>query len=250
MILREPAPVRIGLPRLAPNGASLVFTRQAHESAAPELMWMPTTVGASPREVTPFGVFGRFVDRPDAAPLLVVTVPGVEGATEAPESDTPPSEEEQLFDDLLSLDAGLTPGVLATVLGVQPILTLMLVERRANLLRLLGLLLALGGLTLVVLDSLLAARFSMKRWPSSALSGRTERPVTSATASSPSAQRIWSSAEGIGASVINSIMAASRKASASREMTSAPVSSRKGSATILPSISTSFCAWIGKACSR
>ncbi|MAQ16154.1 MAG: hypothetical protein CMN30_15355 [Sandaracinus sp.] len=105
VILREPAPVRIGLPRLAPNGASLVFTRQAHESAAPELMWMPTTVGASPREVTPFGVFGRFVDRPDAAPLLVVTVPGVEGATEAPESDTPPSEEEQLFDDLLSLDA-------------------------------------------------------------------------------------------------------------------------------------------------
>ena len=57
---------------------------------------------------------------------------------------------------LLSLDAGLTPGVLATVLGVQPILTLMLVERRANLLRVLGLLLALGGLTLVVL----AARFS------------------------------------------------------------------------------------------
>lgn len=62
---------------------------------------------------------------------------------------------------LLSLDAGLTPGVLATVLGVQPILTLMLVERRANLLRLMGLLLALGGLTLVVLDSLLAARFSL-----------------------------------------------------------------------------------------
>jgi len=31
---------------------------------------------------------------------------------------------------------------------------------------------------------------------------------------------------------------------------SAPVSSRKGSATMLPSISTSFCAWIGKACSR
>lgn len=62
---------------------------------------------------------------------------------------------------LLSLDAGLTPGVLATVLGVQPILTLMLVERRANLLRVLGLLLALGGLTLVVLDSLLAARFSL-----------------------------------------------------------------------------------------
>ena len=62
---------------------------------------------------------------------------------------------------LLSLDAGLTPGVLATVLGVQPILTLMLLERRASGLRVAGLLLALGGLTLVVLDSLLAARFSM-----------------------------------------------------------------------------------------
>ena len=36
---------------------------------------------------------------------------------------------------LLSLDAGLTPGVLATVLGVQPILTLMLLERRASVLR-------------------------------------------------------------------------------------------------------------------
>ena len=61
---------------------------------------------------------------------------------------------------LLSLDAGLTPGVLATVLGVQPILTLMLLERRASWLRVAGLFLALGGLTLVVLDSLLAARFS------------------------------------------------------------------------------------------
>ncbi|MEH6566817.1 MAG: DMT family transporter [Halopseudomonas sp.] len=62
---------------------------------------------------------------------------------------------------LLSLDAGLTPGVLATVLGVQPILTLMLLERRASLLRVLGLVIALGGLTLVVLDSLLAARFTL-----------------------------------------------------------------------------------------
>jgi drug/metabolite transporter (DMT)-like permease len=62
---------------------------------------------------------------------------------------------------LLSLDQGITPGVLATVLGVQPILTLMLVERRVSWLRLGGLLLALGGLTLVVLESLLAARFSV-----------------------------------------------------------------------------------------
>ena len=50
---------------------------------------------------------------------------------------------------------------LATVLGVQPILTLLLVERRVSWLRLSGLLLALGGLALVVLESLLAARFSL-----------------------------------------------------------------------------------------
>jgi drug/metabolite transporter (DMT)-like permease len=62
---------------------------------------------------------------------------------------------------LLSLDQGITPGVLATVLGVQPILTLLLVERRVSWLRLSGLLLALSGLTLVVLESLLAARFSL-----------------------------------------------------------------------------------------
>ncbi|WP_022960787.1 DMT family transporter [Halopseudomonas pelagia] len=62
---------------------------------------------------------------------------------------------------LLSLDQGITPGVLATVLGVQPILTLLLVERRVSWLRLGGLLLALGGLTLVVLESLRAARFSV-----------------------------------------------------------------------------------------
>ncbi|PCD00530.1 DMT family transporter [Halopseudomonas pelagia] len=62
---------------------------------------------------------------------------------------------------LLSLDQGITPGVLATVLGVQPILTLLLVERRVSWMRIAGLLLALGGLTLVVLESLLAARFSL-----------------------------------------------------------------------------------------
>jgi hypothetical protein len=32
---------------------------------------------------------------------------------------------------LLALDHGITPGVLATVLGVQPILTLLLVEPAA-----------------------------------------------------------------------------------------------------------------------
>ncbi|CAG9171657.1 DMT family transporter [Cupriavidus respiraculi] len=51
---------------------------------------------------------------------------------------------------LLALDHGVTPGVLATVLGAQPILTLLLVERRFSLARLGGLALAMTGLVLVV----------------------------------------------------------------------------------------------------
>ncbi|MBB2494556.1 DMT family transporter [Aquipseudomonas ullengensis] len=62
---------------------------------------------------------------------------------------------------LLALDHGITPGVLATVLGVQPILTLMLLERRASLPRLLGLGLALLGLVLVVWQSIALARVSV-----------------------------------------------------------------------------------------
>lgn len=52
--------------------------------------------------------------------------------------------------------------MLATLLGVQPILTLMLLERRFAALRLAGLALALGGLVLVVWQSIGLARFS---WP-------------------------------------------------------------------------------------
>lgn len=58
---------------------------------------------------------------------------------------------------MLALAKGITPGVLATVLGVQPILTLMLLERRASPLRLLGLLLALAGLATIVAESLLGS---------------------------------------------------------------------------------------------
>lgn len=61
---------------------------------------------------------------------------------------------------LLALDNGITPGVLATLLGVQPILTLLVLERRFPASRLLGLGLALTGLVLVVLQSLLKADFS------------------------------------------------------------------------------------------
>jgi drug/metabolite transporter (DMT)-like permease len=62
---------------------------------------------------------------------------------------------------LLALDHGVTPGALATLLGVQPILTVLLTERRVTALRLIGLLCALGGLALVVSDGLLAARFNI-----------------------------------------------------------------------------------------
>ena len=61
---------------------------------------------------------------------------------------------------LLALDHGVTPGVLATLLGAQPLLTLVATERPLSRRRIAGLLLALGGLALVVLDSLLAARFT------------------------------------------------------------------------------------------
>jgi drug/metabolite transporter (DMT)-like permease len=53
---------------------------------------------------------------------------------------------------LLSLDHGITPGVLATILGAQPILTLFITERRFAPHRLFGLVLALVGLYLVALQ--------------------------------------------------------------------------------------------------
>ncbi|HYE41342.1 MAG TPA: DMT family transporter [Ramlibacter sp.] len=61
---------------------------------------------------------------------------------------------------LLALDLGLTPGLLATLLGVQPIATLLLTERPLRRSRLAGLALALAGLVVLVLESLLAARVS------------------------------------------------------------------------------------------
>lgn len=55
---------------------------------------------------------------------------------------------------------GITPGLLATLLGIQPILTLLLTERRFSAWRLSGLLLALGGLMLVVYQSLILTGLS------------------------------------------------------------------------------------------
>ncbi len=62
---------------------------------------------------------------------------------------------------MLALAKGVTPGVLATVLGVQPILTLLLLERRASRLRMLGLLLAMAGLVIIVADGLLGSAISL-----------------------------------------------------------------------------------------
>jgi len=63
---------------------------------------------------------------------------------------------------------GVTPGLLATLLGIQPILTLLLTERRFSTWRLLGLLLSLAGLLLslaglmlVVYQSLMQAKLSI-----------------------------------------------------------------------------------------
>jgi drug/metabolite transporter (DMT)-like permease len=63
---------------------------------------------------------------------------------------------------LLALDNGITPGALATLLGVQPILTIFLTERRVTGARLFGLTCALAGLALVVSDGLVSMRFDLK----------------------------------------------------------------------------------------
>ncbi len=60
----------------------------------------------------------------------------------------------------LALENGITPGVLATVMGVQPLLTLLFVERRLSIPRVAGLMLALCGLTMVVAQGFVGVRFS------------------------------------------------------------------------------------------
>lgn len=61
-----------------------------------------------------------------------------------------------------SMFKGITPGMLAAVLGVQPVLTLLLLEPRGiTPQRLGGLLLALGGLVMVVWQSLLSTSFNV-----------------------------------------------------------------------------------------
>jgi drug/metabolite transporter (DMT)-like permease len=56
---------------------------------------------------------------------------------------------------------GVTPGLIATIMGIQPILTLCVVERRLQGRRLLGLLIALTGLILLVWRSLAASQMAI-----------------------------------------------------------------------------------------
>lgn len=51
---------------------------------------------------------------------------------------------------LLALDLKVTPGMMATIMGVQPILTVVLMERRRSWRRMFGLTLGLAGLIMVV----------------------------------------------------------------------------------------------------
>lgn len=89
---------------------------------------------------------GRWLPRPGSAPQVALT--GLVLAAGY-----------SLF-YLLALDGGVTPGLLATLLGLQPVLTLVATERPLRPRRLGGLALALAGLVLVVLQSLLQARLA------------------------------------------------------------------------------------------
>ncbi len=60
----------------------------------------------------------------------------------------------------LALEHGITPGILATVMGIQPIITLLVIERHFSAHRLIGLLLSLIGLILVVFQGLILTEFS------------------------------------------------------------------------------------------
>lgn len=62
---------------------------------------------------------------------------------------------------LLALANSITPGMLATIMGVQPIITLWIIERNFTATRLLGLLIALAGLVLVVAQSLFNTALSL-----------------------------------------------------------------------------------------
>ncbi|WP_338805322.1 DMT family transporter [Xenorhabdus griffiniae] len=60
----------------------------------------------------------------------------------------------------LALESGITPGILATVMGIQPIITLWVMERNFTARRLIGLFLSFIGLMLVVFQGLVLTKFS------------------------------------------------------------------------------------------
>jgi drug/metabolite transporter (DMT)-like permease len=62
---------------------------------------------------------------------------------------------------LLAMEHGLRPGLLATLLGIQPLLTLAITEHRFTLLRGGGLLCALAGVAMVVWDGMAGAQFGL-----------------------------------------------------------------------------------------
>lgn len=62
---------------------------------------------------------------------------------------------------LLALDLKVTPGVMATIMGVQPILTVVLVERQRTWRRMFGLALGLAGLIMVVYQGIGVSGMSM-----------------------------------------------------------------------------------------
>jgi drug/metabolite transporter (DMT)-like permease len=62
---------------------------------------------------------------------------------------------------LFALENGMTPGALASILGVQPILTLLITERRVTLGRATGLILSMLGLVMIVSEGIIQARFDI-----------------------------------------------------------------------------------------
>lgn len=62
---------------------------------------------------------------------------------------------------LLALDLKVTPGVMATIMGVQPILTVVIMERQRSASRVFGLLLGLAGLIMVVYQGIGLAGMSL-----------------------------------------------------------------------------------------
>ncbi|WP_192560041.1 DMT family transporter [Pseudomonas allokribbensis] len=62
---------------------------------------------------------------------------------------------------LLALDLKVTPGVMATIMGVQPILTVVIMERQRSASRIFGLALGLAGLIMVVYQGIGLAGMSL-----------------------------------------------------------------------------------------